>query len=280
MNGPSVRDSKLGVVHAAPAAIGVLPELIHEAGQGRAFVLVASGGVSPGRALVESTLAHAQIPAHVVEFSARSDQWTQVEQIASSLAAYAGGVLVTVGDSGLIAMGKAIATVATNSNVQSTRSIVAAPRVHIVVPTTLGPAVESTHLLTLEGDDQPIEDIRLAALSVIDDRVFAENDGDTDSLKLHTVALAACVIATDTSTLRDSTLALMAVHRLVDPDVGPAVIREAQTLASAGHPMWPKCPHCHAGTSIRTSVLSGDSAHSPARACLREAVARGLTIAG
>jgi hypothetical protein len=278
MKDSTSHDTKLGVVHAGPTAIDDLAELILETGQGRAFILAERGVPAAARAHVESVLTHAGMPFRVVECSPTARRNGGLERIAADLAGFAGAALISVGGSTLIEAGKTVATVATNPLRRAGQPLLARPRAHLAVPTELGPAEESTNLVRLAEHAEPLVDDRVTALSVIDDRLFPDTHPDTGRFKLLAVALAACTIADETATLRESTLALSAVHHLVDPQVRPVDVRQALALAAAGHPRWPLCPRCQAGTVLPTATLDQQSAHSPARMCLQQAVARGLTL--
>jgi iron-containing alcohol dehydrogenase-like protein len=276
MKDSSTHDTKLGVLHAGPTAIDQLPELVRAMGQGRALVLVAADTDGEARTYVERALADASMPARVVEISDGPGRDGEVDGIARILAQFAGGGLVSVGDSALIATGKAVATLASNPLRRPGQQPRTRPRAHIAVPTALGPAEEATSMVTLGPYAETFEDDRLLALAVVDERVFPETDPDTEHFKRLAVALAACTVIDDTATLRDSTLALSAVHHLVGADTRPVEVRQALTLATAGHPRWPSCPRCKAGTVLPATVLDGPS--SPAQTCLQQAVARGLTV--
>jgi hypothetical protein len=275
----SSHDTKLGVVHAGPTAIDDLPDLVRAAGQGRVLILADAGGQAAAHTFVEPALARAHMPVTAVELSAaKAGRRRDIERAADGLATLSGAALVTVGDSALIAAGKTVAALATNPRKGGQAALMLPPRVHLVVPTALGPAEEATHLVTIDEHAEPVVDQRVGALSVIDDRLFPSTDPDAGRYKLLAVALAACTITNEVAALRDSTLALSAVHRLVDPQLRPVDVRQALTLAAAGHPEWPLCRRCQGGTVLPTAILDDHTAHSPARMCLQEAVARGLTV--
>jgi len=276
MKDSSTHDTKLGVLHAGPTAIDQLPELIRAEGPSRALILVDATTDGQARIYVERAMADAAMPARVVAIPGGAERAVEVDEVARTLAHFAGGGLVSVGDSALIATGKAVAMMASNSSRRPGQQPRIRPRVHIAVPTALGPAEEATAVVTLGPYAETIDDDRVRALAVLDERVFAETDSEAERYKRLAVALAACTVIDDTATLRDSTLALSAVHHLVAAQTRPVAVRQALTLATAGHRRWPSCARCKAGTVLPATVL--DDSSSPAQTCLQQAVARGLTV--
>jgi len=276
MKDSSTHDTKLGVLHAGPTAIDHLPELVRDMGQSRALILVDASTGGEARAHVERALSEASMPARVVEMAGGLDRDGDVDGVARVLAQFAGGALVSVGDSALIATGKAVALLASNPLRRPGQQPQTRPRAHIAVPTALGLAEEATSVVTLGPYAETFEDDGLLAVAVIDERVFPESDPETGHFKRLAVALAACTVIDDTATLRDSTLALSAVHHLVGAQTRPVEVRQALTLATAGHRRGPSCPRCKGGTVLPAAAL--DDPGSPAQTCLQQAVARGLTV--
>jgi hypothetical protein len=258
MKGASNDDTKVGVVHAGPTAIDDLLDLIRAMGEGWAFVLADADGAAAARTYVQRAFTQAGMPARIVELPPGARLAIEIFRIAADLAGSAGGALFT------------------NPLRRAGQPLLAGPRAHLAVPTALGPAERSTSLVTLDRHAEPFEDDRVSALSVIDDRVFPDTAPDMGHYKLLAVVLAACIVTDDTATLRASTLALSAVHRLVHAQLRPVDVRQALALSVAGHRRWPLCPRCQAGIVLPTATLE-HTAHSPAGMCLQEAVARGLS---
>jgi hypothetical protein len=279
MRDASTEDAKFQVTHAGPDAIDGLAALIRVAEQGRAFVLSDPHGGGAARAHVERALAEARMNARFVEISVNPLRTGHAREIAALFADFSGGALVTAGGSQLIAVGKAVAALATNPWWRPGDSLRVAPRTHIAVVEGLGLAEESTSLVAIDPRvPHVVDDDRVSALSVIDDRLFPDTDPTVPQYKLLAVALAACTVTDETASLRERTLALTAVHHLARPDSRPAEVRHALALATAGHSRWPLCRRCRAGTELPAATFDG-TARSPAHLCLQQAVARGLTVA-
>ena len=124
------------------------------------------------RSYVECAFDAAAMQVRVVEIGSNALEVGEVQQVAAELAHFAGAALVTVGGSEIIAAGKAIAALATNWRWGTPRhSLPLKPRAHIAVPVGMGLAEESTSLAVVDARGlQTIDDDRVAALSVIDDR--------------------------------------------------------------------------------------------------------------
>ena len=279
MRDPSTEDTKFAVVHAGPSAIEDLPGLVRNLGHGRAFVLFDREGDPTVRSYVECAFDAAAMQVRVVEIGSNALEVGEVQQVAAELAHFAGAALVTVGSSEIIAAGKAIAALATNWRWDPGQSLPLKPRAHIAVPVGMGLAEESTSLAVVDARGlQTIDDDRVAALSVIDDRLFDPDDPTIQRYKVLAVALAACTVLDDSASLREHTLALAAVHHLTGPNLRAVDVRHALALAAAGHRRWPLCRRCQSGTVLSTGAFE-DASHSPAHLCLQQAVARGLTVA-
>ena len=274
-------DSGFGVAHAEAMAIDDLAELIRGLGEGRAFVVVERSAGEIARGYVESALATAGMSGRIIEVSNAVHRPFEQADIANQLATFAGGALVTVGGSAVIKAGKSIAALATNRALMSSPfagPLAHAPRKHVAIPVGLGPAEEATSLVTVGGRARPaIVDDRIAALSLLDARLFPDADDTCDHYAARAIALAGCTVSDDSTSLRDVTLALSAAHELVNPDRGPADVRLALTLATASHRRWPLCRRCRAGSALPTMDLD-DSTGSPAWSCFHRALAKGLNM--
>jgi hypothetical protein len=231
------------------------------------------------RRYVEAALSKARMATQIVVSSNTISSLGVRLELAGRLSSFAGGALVSVGSSETIAAGKAVAAMATNGSKLTDRggsTLRCAPRTHIAVPVGLGPAEERTSLLTVDDrSGQTVVDDRLAALTVIDGRLFPAEDASADYYRVIAIALAACTVTDDAKPLRDHTLALAAVHLLVKSDLRPSDVRLALTYATASHPRYALCDRCRGGTIVTTAISARDAA-SPAQLCLKQAVARGL----
>jgi hypothetical protein len=274
-------DSGFGVVHAGQAAINDLPGLVRGIGEGRALVLLDLAAGQIVRTLVEDVFAAARMQAIFVEV-ANGLGPAQRTEVTRRLSMLSGTALISVGSSAVLRGAKTIATMATNGSSITARraaSLRFAPRSHIAVPVGLGPAEEATSLVALDDEGhRMIDDVRAAAFSVIDHRLFSDEDGGIEPYRHQAVILSACVASDASTSLRDQTLALAAAHLLTKPMLGAAGLRHALTLATAAHRKWPLCTRCHAGTWIDVAVVDEDVSTSPAHQCLRQAVARGLKL--
>jgi hypothetical protein len=274
-------DSGFGVVHAGPGAINDLPGLVRGMGEGRALVMLDLTAGQVVRTLVGDAFAAARMPAIFVEVT-NGVGLAERKEITRQLSMLSGTALISVGSSAVLRAAKTIATMATNGSSITARqaaSLRFAPRSHIAVPVGLGPAEEATSLVTLDDEGHRIvDDVRVAAFSVIDHRLFSDEDGGIEPYRHQATILFTCV-ATDASTsLRDQTLALAAAHLLTKPMLGAAGSRHALTLATAAHGKWPLCTRCHAGTRVDVPVVGENVSTLPAHQCLRRAVARGLKL--
>ena len=278
MKGP-LDDSGFGVVHAGPTAINDLPELIRRRGEGRALVIIDGWTAADAHRYVEAVIDNSRIPTQVVSASNTIATQRVRLELAERLSTYAGGALISVGSTEIIAAGKALAALATNGPKLTNRggsTLRVAPRTHIAVPIGLGPAEERISVLTInDGSEQTVVDDRLLALAVIDERLFPHQDPNVDYYRNRAIALAVCTVTDDAKPLRDQTLALSAAHILVKSDLRPADVRLALTYATASHPCYPLCARCKGGTIVTTAV-SGRGQASPPQLCLQQALARGL----
>lgn len=258
-----------------------LAELVQSSGEGRVFLLYdASARESGALTLVTQALAAAAMPWRDHEIDAGAGVADgAVARFAAELAAYSGGAVISVGLPNTVTFAKAVATVATNPPPLSdylSRGLHRRPRTHLAIPTGLWPAEEATSVLPLDdpldGALPALEDPLLAPVALIDHRLHAGHDPaalrEAGRLAL---AIASCVVTDDTRSLESHTIALAAAHDLADRTDASAISRRvALTLATAGHPDYPLCRRCRAGTRLLMDAT--DEPTTPAEICLRQAL--------
>ena len=102
MKGP-LDDSGFGVVHAGPTAINDLPELIRRRGEGRALVIIDGWTAADAHRYVEAVIDNSRIPTQVVSASNTIATQRVRLELAERLSTYAGGALISVGSTEIIA---------------------------------------------------------------------------------------------------------------------------------------------------------------------------------
>ena len=251
--------------------------MIRGMNEGRAFVIIDGAVPTDSHRYIQTVLRSHQMQARIHTTSNTVASLAAQKKLAAQLAGYAGGALVSVGHSGLIAAGKAIATLAANGPgllTSNTPGLRVAPRTHIAIPVGLGTAVECTDTLTFaDTNRRTVVDERLVGPVLLDHRLFGDDDPDKDDFVVLAMTLAACTVTNPSHSLRGRTLALTAANLVAGDDPRPVDVRTALAYATAAHSDYQRCGRCAAGT-VTVSTLVGVAYRSPAHICLQQALAR------